>query len=160
HGAVSFADWLRFDSTTLGSNGGPTLKSDRAGVYAWNDVFQDISPAVDFQEAYFDVFLPSVDGRLRKQRVAWGQLDRTPPTDLINPLDYSDPFLQDEVERKLGVPALQASYYPPTGAFVPEESRLTAVWVPRYLPYRFPLASCDVQGDTSHCDLERWFPPA
>ena len=114
--AASLTDWLRFDSTTTGTNGGPTLKSDRAGVYTWDDAFQDVSPAVDLEEAYFDVLLPSLDLRLGKQKVAWGKLDRTQPNDLINPLSYTDPFLQDEEERKIGVPALQASYYLPSTA--------------------------------------------
>jgi hypothetical protein len=158
--AVSFTDWLRFDSTTVGSNGGPTMKADRSGVYTLDDTFQDVSPALEFAEAYFDVFLPSVDLRLGKQKVAWGKLDRFQPNDLINPLAYNDPFLQEEAERKIGVPALQATYYVPTWPDLPEESRLTAVWVPQYVPYRFPLSSCEVQNRTSHCDIERWFPPA
>jgi len=160
HTNISLADWLRFDATTLGANGGPTLKADRSGVYAWDAVFQEQSPSVDFQEAYFDLLLPSVDLRIGKQKVAWGKLDRTQPNDLINPANYSDPFLLDEDALKLGVPALQASYYLPEAPAIPAESRLTAVWVPRYLPYRFPLADCTVQGNTSHCDAERWFPPA
>lgn len=157
---AALTDWLRFDSTTTGTNGGPTLKSDRAGVYTWDDVFQDVSPAVDFEEAYVDVFLSALDLRIGKQKVAWGKLDRTQPNDLINPLSYSDPFLQEEEERKIGVPAVQASYFLPSAAWVPPESRLTAVWVPTHVPYRFPPARCDVQGTTSHCDTERWFPPA
>jgi hypothetical protein len=157
---VSLAKWLRFDSTTIGTNGGPTLKADHAGVYAWDNVFQDISPAVDFDEAYFDLFLPSVDFRIGKQKVAWGKLDQTQPNDLINPRAYFDPFLEEEAEQKIGVPALQASYYLPEAAAIPAESRLTVVWVPRYLPARFAVATCDVQGNTSHCDAERWFPPA
>jgi Protein of unknown function (DUF1302) len=157
---VELADWLRFHSATIGSNGGPTLKSDRAGLYSWNDVFQDISPSLEFQEAYFDVSLSSVDLRIGKQTVSWGKLDRTQPNDLINTLTYFDPFLDEEAEQKIGVPALQASYYFPRGKFIPDESRLTLVWVPKYIPYRFGLASCTVSGNTSHCDAERWFPPA
>src|SRR6266852_1100829 len=84
--AASLAEWLRFDSTTVATNGGPTLKADRAGVYTWDDVFQDVSPAVEFDEAYVDVFLPALDLRLGKQKVAWGKLDRFQPNDLINPL--------------------------------------------------------------------------
>ena len=156
---AALTNWLRFDSTTVGTNGGPTLKSDLAGVYDLDSVFQDISPAVDFEEAYVDVLLPSVDLRLGKQKVAWGKLDRTQPNDLINPLSYLDPVLQDEAERKIGVPAAQASYYFPSAFPIPE-SRLTVVWVPMYVPYRFPLARCDVQHAASHCDIERWFPPA
>ena len=158
--AASFTDWLRFDSTTIGTNGGPTLKSDRAGVHNLDDTFQDISPAVEFDEAYVDVFLPAVDLRLGKQKVAWGKLDRSQPNDLINPQSYTDPFVQEEEERKIGVPALQASYYLPQTFGAPPESRVTAVWVPAYVPYRFPIASCQVSGRQSHCDIERWFPPA
>lgn len=158
--AVLLASWLRFDSTTVASNGGPTMAADRSGIYTWDDAFQDRSPSVDFEEAYLDVFLPSVDLRLGKQKVAWGKLDRSQPNDLLNPLSYLDPLLLDEAERKIGVPAVQASAYLPASWGVPEESRITAVWVPRYVPYRFPIASCDVRGDVSRCDLERWFPPA
>jgi hypothetical protein len=158
--AAVFTDWLRFDSTTSGFNGGPTLKSDRSGVYNLDDVFQDVSPAAELEEAYFDVHLPSVDLRLGKQKVAWGKLDRVQPNDLINPLSYGDPLLQDEAERKIGVPAVQASYYLPSASLIPPESRLTAVWVPQYVPYRFPLAQCDVHGTSTACDVERWFPPA
>ncbi len=157
---VSLTDWLRFDSTTIGSNGGPTMKADRSGVYTLSDVFQDVSPAVEFDEAYVDVFLPSVDLRIGKQKVAWGKLDRFQPNDLINPFNYSDPFLQEEAERKIGVPALQASYYVPASVGAPAESRLTAVWVPQYVPYRFPLANCTVQNHAPDCNVERWFPPA
>jgi hypothetical protein len=158
--AVSLTDWLRFDSTTVGTNGGPTLKADRAGVYGWDNVFQDISPVADFQEAYFDVHLSSVDLRLGLQKVAWGKLDRTQPNDLINPLSFIDPLMDDEADRKIGVPALQGSYFFPKSWPLPEESRLTAVWVPKYIPYRIPLADCVVENGVSHCDAERWFPPA
>lgn len=158
--AVSLTDWLRFDSTTVGTNGGPTMKADRSGVYGWNEAFQDISPVADFQEAYFDVRLPSVDLRLGIQKVAWGKLDRTQPNDLINTFNFIDPLMDDEAYRKIGVPALQGSYYLPESWQLPAESRLTAVWVPKYVPYRFPLADCVVQNGVSRCDAERWFPPA
>jgi len=158
--AANLTDWLRFDSSTMGFNGGPTMKADRSGVYNLDDVFQDISPGAEFEEAYFDVHLPSVDLRLGKQKIAWGKLDRSQPNDLINTLSYSDPFLQDEDERKIGVPAVQASYYLPSASWIPPESRLTAVWVPQYVPYRFPLAECTVNGQSTACNIERWFPPA
>jgi hypothetical protein len=158
--AVALTDWLRFDSTTVGLNGGPTFQSDRAGVYAWDNVFQDLSPAVDFEEAYLDLLLPSLDLRIGKQKVAWGKLDRTQPNDLINPLTYTNPFLDEEAERKIGVPALQASYYLPAATLIPPESRFTAVWVPKYVPYRFSPASCQIEDHSTHCLLERWFPPA
>jgi len=158
--AATLTNWLRFDSTTMAFNGGPTMKANRSGIYNLNDTFQDISPGAEFEEAYFDIHLPSVDLRLGKQKVAWGKLDRTQPNDLINTMSYSDPLMVDETERKIGVPALQASYDLPAAALLPAESRLTAVWVPQYVPYRFPLAGCDVQGTATECNIERWFPPA
>ena len=54
-----------------------------------------------------------MDVRLGLQKVAWGKLDRSQPNDLINPSNYIDPLMDDEAERKIGVPALQASYYFP-----------------------------------------------
>jgi hypothetical protein len=67
---------------------------------------------------------------------------------VLNPRRYTDPFLTDEQDAKLGVPALQANWYPPAGRFVPPNLNLTLVWVPVPFPVRFPLVN------------ERWFPPA
>jgi hypothetical protein len=158
--AISVTDWLRFESVTVGTNGGPTRKSNRSGVYRWDETFQNLSPGLDFEEVYADLFLPFADVRVGKQKLAWGKIEQSAPNDLLNPLSYVDPFLRAEAERKVGVPAVQISYYPPVEADVLEESRLTAVWVPRYLPYRFPNAGCDLRGGTSRCEVERWYPPA
>lgn len=157
---IELSDWLRFDSMTVGTVGGPTFFSTRAGVYTWTGTFQDVSPAVDFEEIYVDVNAGAFDFRIGKQRLAWGKLDRFQPTDVLGPFSYIDPFILDEAERKIGVPALQGSYYLPETVGWLEESRITAVWIPRYLPYRFPVAGCTIRGAVSNCSLERWFPPA
>lgn len=140
--------WLTFDATVLGLNGGPTFKATKSGTFNLKDVFQDVSPSVEVEEAHLDARFQAVDLQIGKQRFAWGKLDRFQPNDLLNPESYVDPFLQEEEERKIGIPAVQASYYPPERAWVPPESRMTVVWVPFYVPYRFPEAG------------ERWFPPA
>jgi hypothetical protein len=158
--AISITDWLRFESVTVGTNGGPTRKSIGSGVYRWDETFQNLSPGLDFEEAYADLFLPFADVRIGKQKLAWGKLDQSAPNDLLNPLSYVDPFLRSEAERKIGVPAVQISYHPPIEGEVVQESRLTAVWVPRYLPYRFPNAGCSLRAGTSQCEVERWYPPA
>jgi hypothetical protein len=157
--AAALTDWLHFDSTTIGSHGGPVLTSDPSGIYNIGDVFQSHSWGVDFDELYFDLFLGPVDVRAGMQKVSWGKLDRFQPNDLINPYAYNDPFLLDEAERKIGIPALDASYYLPQSWGAPPESRITAVWVPRYFPYRFPPSQCVVENGVSRCTLERWFPP-
>ena len=43
---------------------------------------------------------------------------------------------------------MQGSYYLPPRDWMPEEGRLTLVWIPQYIPFRFPRLG------------ERWFPPA
>jgi len=140
--------WLAFDATVLGLNGGPTFKATKSGTFNLKDVFQDVSPSVEVEEAHLDARFRYLDLQVGKQKFAWGKLDRFQPNDLLNPERYVDPFLQEEEERKIGIPAVQASYYPPERSWLPPESRMTVVWVPFYVPYRFPAAG------------ERWFPPA
>ena len=158
--AVSLTDWLRFDSTTTGTHGGPVLSSDPSGIYNLKDTFQSKWWSVEFDEVFFDFHLADLDVRIGKQKVSWGKLDRFQPTDFINPYTYNDPFIVDEADRKIGIPALQASYYLPQDWGAPPESRFTLVWVPHYYPFRFPPSQCVVEGGVSRCTIERWFPPA
>jgi hypothetical protein len=142
------ADWLRFTSSFSGQNGGPTTRSDSWGVYDLDHVFQSISPSLDFQEAYLDLLAETGDLRVGLQKMSWGKLDGTQPTDVLNTARYNDPFLLDEDERKIAAPAVQGSYYLPERDWLSTEGRLTLVWIPKYVPFRFPR------------DRERWFPPA
>ena len=146
--AAELTKWLRFDSTTVGLNGGPTFQASKSGTFNMNDVFQDVSPSIEFEEAYLEGRFDQLDLRVGKQKFAWGKLDRFQPNDLINPERYVDPFLQEEDERKIGIPSIAAEYALPARDWLPEDSRFTVVWVPSYVPFRFPNAG------------ERWFPPA
>ena len=134
--------------TVNAQNGGPTTERTKAGMYSYRAVFQSVSPSVTFEEAFVDLGLDAWEVRVGIQKFAWGKLDRVQPVDVLNTERFSDPFLLDEDERKIGVPAVQGSYYLPRGDWVPEEARLTAVWVPQYFPYWFPRPG------------ERWYPPA
>lgn len=129
-------------------NGGPATRTHGAGVYNVDDVFQSLSPAFEVQEAELLWQRPSFDVRIGQLKYAWGKLDRSQPNDLINPKRFADPFLQEEQERKIGVPSIEGTYYLPERDWLPEQGRLTAVWVPRFIPYRLPDSR------------ERWFPPA
>jgi hypothetical protein len=148
HATAELANWLKLDTTTVGLNGGPTFQATKSGTFNLDDVFQDVSPSVEFEEAYLDAHFERFDLDVGKQKLAWGKLDRFQPNDLINPERYVDPFLQEEEERKIGIPLVQGSYYPPAADWLPEDSRVTVVWVPYYVPFRFPAVG------------ERWFPPA
>ena len=117
----------------------------------FDDVLQDLSPSAQLEEAYFDIVLSSVDLRIGVQKFAWGKLDGMQPNDVLNPERFDDPVLEDEDDRKVGVPAVAATLFlpdlPGAGRFVPEGLRLTTVWAPIAMPFSFP----DID--------ERWYPP-
>jgi hypothetical protein len=139
----------RLHLATRGLVGGTPEGGDGLGIVDLTDTFQNPSPSVEVEEGYVELFLPSLDVRLGKQKFAWGVLDRIQPTDVLNPRRYTDPFVLEEHENKIGVPAASVSYFlPPLGADLLADARLTLVWVPVPFPIRFPL------------EEERWFPPA
>ncbi len=147
-GRYSVSDTIAVEASVNTQHGGPATEQTKGGIYSYRSVFQSVSPSVQFEGAFVDLTFDALDLRLGMQKFAWGKLDRIQPTDVLSVERYADPFLLDEEERKIAVPALQASYYLPQRDWIPEESRLTAIWIPQYFPYRFPLLG------------ERWFPPA
>jgi len=147
-GRYTLSDHIALEATLNTQHGGPATEQTKGGIYSYRSVFQSVSPSVQFEGAFVDLTFDALDLRLGMQKFAWGRLDRYQPTDVLNVQRYSDPFLLEEDERKIAVPAIQASYYLPRREWIPEESRLTLVWIPQYFPYRFPLFG------------ERWFPPA
>lgn len=128
--------------------GGPPENATGFGVFNFHDAFQNISPSIDFEEGYVDVALRWADVRLGVQKFAWGRLDTVHPADIVNPRQWLDPFITDETDAKIGIPA--ASITAPVPAIDPwfTDGYLTAIWVPIPIPFRFPLPG------------ERWFPPA
>jgi hypothetical protein len=146
--AYALTSRIRFESTFNLENGGPNTHATSSGFDGFDDVFQSRTLSLEFEEAFVDVQLSDVDLRVGKQKFAWGKLDRFQAVDVLNTERFNDPFMLDEDERKIGVPAVQGAYYLPRGDWTPEEARLTIVWIPQYVPFRFPK-----QG-------ERWFPPA
>jgi hypothetical protein len=129
-----------------GRIGGP-FEGGHQGAYDFGHTFQNYSPALEFREAYAGLQLKSADVRLGIQQLAWGKLDGIPPTDVLNPRDLHDPIVTDFEEAKIGIPALQTTYYAPG---VPRLSlndlRATLVYVPLAVPSRLALLD------------ERWFP--
>lgn len=125
--------------------GGTPRHAGGFDVFNLSDTFQNHSPSFEVEEAYLDVQFGPADLRLGKQKLAWGRLDLFRPTDVINPRRYNDPFVADDEDAKIGIPAAQLSYYADLGAGT-GPLRLTALWVPAPVPFRFPLQE------------ERWFP--
>jgi hypothetical protein len=146
---ADLAPKVRFQSDVTGIAGGSPRHPRGAGIFDLDDTKQDISPSLELEEAYLDVVLPSLDARIGIQKFAWGKLDAIQPNDLLNPEKFYDPVLEDENDRKVGLPALSGTFYFP--AFrpdaLPSDLRLTAVFAPIVVPFHFPD------------DDERWYPP-
>jgi len=143
---VQPAQELKLFLSATGLVGGTPEEAAGAGIFDLERAIQNRSPSFEFEEAYLDWHHPDVDLRIGKQKFAWGKLDGIQLNDWLNPEKYYDPLLTDEDERKIGVPALAASFFPPPPRST-SELRLTAVWVPVHVPFRFPDRK------------ERWFPP-
>jgi hypothetical protein len=149
HLTSDFSSDLRFVTDLTGTAGGTPRNAHGAGVYDFGHALQDISPSLEFGEAYLDANFSVVDLRVGLQKFAWGKLDEVQPNDLLNPQKFYDPLLEEQTDRKIGVPTLAPTLYLPSSGspFLPEEPRLTFVWQPIYVPYYFPDED------------ERWYPP-
>src|SRR5438093_467243 len=138
--------WLGAHLDLRSRIGGP-FEGGHPGVYNFDHEFQNRTPSLEASEAWADVHLRRADLRLGIQKFAWGKLDGVPPTDVVNPRDFHDPLVEDFEERKIGIPALAGTYYPPD---LPRldlaELRATLVYVPLAVPPRLALRE------------ERWFP--
>jgi hypothetical protein len=127
--------------------GGP-FRNGEVNVFDLRHAFQDVSPSLDFSEAYLAWRGERVELRAGIQRFAFGKLDGVPPTDVVNPRDFHDPLVRDFEEAKIGVPALAASYFPSDWTAVAlSHMRVDLAYVPLAVPPRLPLPR------------ERWFPP-
>lgn len=105
----------------------------------FDKIYQDKNPYVTFDEAFVDFYTGKVDLRLGIQKFAWGRLDEINPTDNLNTEDFSQGGTNDEVDRKIGVPAVKTDVYS-------DIVNAEFVWIPMYVPYRLPTPE------------ERWFP--
>jgi hypothetical protein len=145
-GDAPLAKRLRVHLELRGRVGGP-LRGGHPGFYNLVHTFQNRTPSGEASEAWVEATFRKADVRIGIQRFAWGKLDGTPPTDILNPADFHDPILTDWEERKIGVPAVWGRYYLPDVS----RFRLTGVnaslaWIPFAVPSRLPLIQ------------ERWFP--
>jgi len=143
----AFGRAVRLFADATSTFGGTPVDPSGGGVIDPRFAFQNLSPQVEFQEAYAELLLDRFELRLGLQKFAWGRLDTFNPTDILNPRRFTDPFVRRESDLKVGIPALRAAYFLDTFGFI-ENPSVTAVWVPVPVSFRFPLPE------------ERWFPPA
>jgi hypothetical protein len=141
-----FQRWLRGYVETKGRAGGPFIGGQGAGVYEFDQAFQNRSPALEFAEAWLEGRSRRFEVRAGIVRVAWGKLDGIPPSDIVNPRDFHDPLVTEAEERKIGIPMLTGTYHAPLEGWGFRGLRLGLLYVPIAVPSRLPLAE------------ERWFP--
>lgn len=107
--------------------------------HEFNKVYQDRNPYINIDEAYVDFYSSNADVRIGIQKFAWGRLDEINPTDNLNSEDLTQGAVNDEVERKIGVPSVKVNMYS-------DAANLELAWIPWFVPYRLPIPK------------ERWFP--
>lgn len=93
----------------------------------------DGEPEIGIREAYIDFYFPSMDVRVGKQAIVWGEAEGAFITDIVSPQDLRSFILADFTEIRMGVPAVKADYF--TGPLTFE-----AVWLPRFVPTEQPEA--------------------
>lgn len=133
--------WGMFTAIVQGIDDGKVIDADNGRlINEFDAIYQDKNPFLNIDEAYLDIYTDNADFRIGIQKFAWGRLDEINPTDNLNTEDLTQASLNEESERKIGVPALKANVYT-------DLINIELGWVPRYVPYR--LATSE----------ERWFPP-
>jgi hypothetical protein len=139
---------LRLQLTTRSHVGGP-YEGGHAGVMNFVHEFQNRSTSFEVNEAFAELRLGDAQVRAGIQKFAWGKLDGPPPTDVLTPRDLHDPLVRDYEESKIGIPAVQLTYYlPPVPSIDLHDLKTSLVYIPFAVPARAPLAE------------ERWFPPS
>ena len=139
---------LHLQLTLRGRAGGP-FEGGQPGVMNFAYEFQNRTPSLEWNEAWAELRQGDFQLRAGIQKFAWGKLDGGPPTDVLTPRDLHDPLVRDFEESKIGIPAIQGTYYlPPVDALGLSELRATLVYVPFAVPSRVALVD------------ERWFPPS
>ena len=83
------------------------------------------------REAYIDLYFNSMDIRLGKQQIIWGQADGVFITDVVSPKNLREFLLPNFEEIRVGITALKADYYAGNHTF-------ELVWAPEFVPTQFP----------------------
>lgn len=82
-------------------------------------------------EAYFEYSFGKFEVRAGRQIIPWGKMERIRISDIINPLDLREYIAYDYEELRMGVDALQLSYFT-------NRMKLDLIWIPIFRSSRFP----------------------
>ncbi|WP_066311702.1 DUF1302 family protein [Aquimarina aggregata] len=79
------------------------------GIEVRNDISDADRERVFIDEAYIDIYMKTMDVRIGKQIINWGEADGINPTNNINPIDFSD--IIDTDDERIGVYSISSKYY-------------------------------------------------
>ena len=82
-----------------------------------------------FREIYVDMFFKSMDVRLGKQQVVWGEAIGLRITDVVNPQDFREFILDDFTDSRIPLWMAKLTYYVGDYTF-------TGLWIPFFEPDR------------------------
>jgi len=141
---ASFAEHLTFHcNLEAGYDGAARAPKNERVLLGFDRVYPSTDRYVQVPEAYLTLALASFDLRVGIQKFSWGTLDQFNPTDNVSPLDLRHLLdVSSTMERKIGVPAVRATYL-----FSPIDLNVEAIWLPFLVPYRLPDPD------------DRWYPP-
>ncbi len=86
---------------------------------------------INLREAYMDIYFRTMDIRIGKQQIIWGNADGVFITDVVSPKNLEEFLLRDFEEIRVGITSLKADYY-----F--RNNTIEFVWVPTFIPTKFP----------------------
>jgi len=89
-----------------------------------------------FREFYLDILLDSMDIRLGKQQVVWGEAIGLRITDVVNPQDYRNFILDDFTRSRIPIWMARFNYYI-------DDWGIELLWIPVFEPDREALAGSD-----------------
>lgn len=136
-----YADEVERFNKALSYNAGQlfsgSLTFDAVSDHAEASIVLAIDPAADQAVSIDEGFVRSYFGKLSLEAglrtLTWGRVDSEGPLDVLNPLDYSDLSVTDQMERKIARPVVKASW--PLASF----TRLEAVLLPGFEANRLAL---------------------
>ena len=82
-----------------------------------------------FREIYLDIYGATMDVRVGRQQVVWGEAIGLRITDVINPQDFRDFILDDFIDSRIPLWMAKLTYY--AGDYT-----LTGLWIPFFEPNR------------------------
>ena len=105
----------------------PPVRNEYRSNFSADEAFDQT-----LREVYLDIFLDSMDLRLGKQQVVWGEAIGLRITDVVNPQDFREFILDDFIDSRIPLWMAKINYYI-------HDYNLEILWIPVFEPQRMAL---------------------